>query len=79
MSPKLTPNELAILEHLGQDGGSWQVNTWAIQGERINSFWVRSDLNSLKRRGLVDAEGRGQYRQWWITEKGKLAIAEAAP
>jgi hypothetical protein len=74
---KLSPNDAALLRLLNEDDGAYQFNTWRISGDGIDSFKVGADLQSLKRRGLVDAEGRGSNRQWWITEDGKAAIADA--
>lgn len=75
---KLSDPERALLEWFAapeQDG--YQVNTWAIkisQIEAASAFTLGMDLQSLKRRGLLDAEGRGNNRQWWITDAGKEAL-----
>ena len=71
MSNPLSNDDRAILEFLNKDDGRYQYNWWAISGPGIPLFSLKYDLQSLKRRGLVDAEGRGNYRQWWITDKGK--------
>lgn len=70
---RLSDDERAILSFLGENA-EYQVNTWAIQGGGI--FGLRRDLDSLKRRGLIGAEGREPYRQWWITDKGKDVLAQ---
>ena len=72
---RLTDDEREILAFLNQkgEGGEYQLNTWAIDAGSI--FTRGRDLQSLKRRGLVDAEGRGNQRQWWITEAGKEVLA----
>lgn len=72
MSVKLTDVERALLAFLNEQDG-YQVNTWAIHAG--DPFRKGIDLQSLKRRGLVDAEGRGMGRQWWITDAGKEALS----
>jgi hypothetical protein len=75
-STKLTADERELLAFLDKEGegGAYQINTWAIN---VGGFRKAADLQSLKRRGLVGGEGRGNYRQWWITEEGKTALEAA--
>jgi len=67
---KLDSAEFAILLELDavqpgskEKGRNFQFNTWALQAD------VRP-LTRLKKRGLVDSEGRGLGKQWWITPAG---------
>lgn len=73
---KLSDDERALLEELNQDGGTWQINTWALKAG--SPFSRANDLGRLQRRGLVAGEGRGNGRQWWITDDGKAALAAVA-
>jgi hypothetical protein len=71
MAKKIDDEDRRVLEHLNKEDGAYQFNTWAIPSGGLS---VGYTLASLKRRGLVDAEGRGHSRQWWITEDGKAAL-----
>lgn len=73
---KLDANDRALLEELNEDGGTYQINTWALKAG--DPFRRGAQLQSLKRRGLIDAEGRTTSRQWWITDAGKAALEEEA-
>lgn len=69
-TPRISEQERQILVFLNQEDGAYQFNTWALPPELSAHL-----LPNLKRRGLVDAEGRGNGRQWWITDTGKEALA----
>ena len=79
--PRLDEHQRKLLAWLGTrdvDGDQareFQFNTWTVPSEYEGVRLHTRDLVSLKRRGLVDGEGRGNARQWWITEAGMEAIA----
>lgn len=67
---RISEQDRQVLAFLNQEDGVYQFNTWALPPELPAHL-----LPNLKRRGLVDAEGRGNGRQWWITDQGKEALA----
>lgn len=67
---RLTDGQLAILEHL-REHDEYQINTWALPAELQPHI---HELPRLKRRGLVDGEGQGRSRQWWITDEGEAVL-----
>lgn len=72
---RLDAADIEILEALAVEDGAYQYNAWALKVS--DSFQLGYRLRSLTRRGLVAGEGRGTWRQFWITAEGKAALEAA--
>jgi hypothetical protein len=68
----LTPSVLALLGDLGRAG----INRLAREsGEDPRG--VRIALMAASAEGLVDVDAT--FQTWWLTERGRAALAAAAP
>ena len=67
---RLTDSQRSLLEFLAANR-EYQFNAFAIPREHLSNA---HDLPRLKQRGLIDGEGRGMMRQWWITDAGIKAL-----
>lgn len=75
---KLNEHEVAVLRALAAEPDAWLAAYYhsvitAAGGELEAS---KQTLGALRRRKLVDAEGRGMHAGYGINDKGKAALAE---
>lgn len=82
---RLSDGDRAILEafHDVDPENEYQHNYWspqllaALEKHDVRTFGLAGELQRLVRRGLLEAEGRGRTRQFWLSEEGARALDEA--
>lgn len=74
---KLDEDQRKLLEWLGApEQIDYDVLIAIIPGDVLDSIWGKREINSLKRRKLVEQSGRGRLAQISITDAGLEAIGQ---
>jgi hypothetical protein len=68
----LDDGDRKLLAALGT--GEYQYNAWTKEMEAAAPYPLNLiQLGKLQKMGFVAGEGRGKFRQWWITPEGIAA------